>query len=29
MNDPRINFVCLDFPEVVEHIDRFGLGDLD
>lgn len=29
MNDPRINFVCLDFPEVVEHIDRFGSSDLD
>jgi len=22
-NDPRVNFVCLDFYEVVEHIDSF------
>lgn len=23
MNDPRINFVCYDFPDLVEHIDTF------
>lgn len=28
-NDPRVNFVCLDFPEVVEHIDAFRAEDLD
>ena len=22
-NDPRINFVCLDFPDIPEHIDSF------
>lgn len=29
MNDPRVNFVCLDFPEAIEHIDVFqGEEDL-
>jgi hypothetical protein len=23
LNDSRINFVCIDFPELVEHIDAF------
>jgi hypothetical protein len=23
-NDPRINFVCLDFPDFVEHTDSFS-----
>jgi hypothetical protein len=22
-NDPRINLVCLDFPEIPEHLDSF------
>ena len=22
-NDPRVNFVCLDFPDIPEHIDSF------
>lgn len=22
-NDPRINFVCLDYPNFLEHIDPF------
>jgi hypothetical protein len=26
-NDPRINFVCLEFPELVEHTHAFGQGD--
>mmetsp|Transcript_22923 Transcript_22923/g.22229 ORF Transcript_22923/g.22229 Transcript_22923/m.22229 type:complete len:108 (+) Transcript_22923:73-396(+) len=28
MNDPRINFVCLDFPEPIERIDSF-IGEED
>lgn len=27
MDDPRINFVCLDFPDIVEHIDFFDTED--
>jgi len=23
LNDGRINFVCLDFPDIVEHTDTF------
>ena len=23
LNDPRINFVCIDFPDLVEHLDSF------
>lgn len=23
LNDPRINFVCQDFPDIVEHMDSF------
>ena len=23
LNDSRINFVCLDFPDLVEHLDNF------
>lgn len=23
MNDPRINFVCIDFPEFARHVDAF------
>lgn len=29
VNDPRINFVCLDFPDDVEHIDAFREEDLN
>jgi hypothetical protein len=25
-NDPRINFVCLDFPDFVEHTEEFQGG---
>lgn len=24
MNDPRINFVCQDLPEITDHIDSFS-----
>lgn len=27
MNDARVNFVCLDFPETIEHIDVFSGED--
>ena len=27
MNDPRINFVCSDFPDTVEHTDSFTSDD--
>ena len=27
MNDGRINFVCLDFPDAVEHMDNFPSED--
>lgn len=23
LNDGRINFVCMDFPDIVEHTDTF------
>ena len=26
-SDPRVNFVCLDFPDIPEHIDSFPDGD--
>lgn len=30
MNDPRVNFVCLDFPEFALHIDPFEVdSELD
>ena len=30
MNDARINFVCYDFPDLIEHIDSFaGEEELD
>ena len=25
-DDPRINFVCLDFPELTEHTSAFSSG---
>jgi hypothetical protein len=27
LNDGRINFVCLDFPDIVEHTDSFASED--
>ena len=27
MNDGRINFVCSDFPDIVEHTDSFASED--
>lgn len=27
LNDGRINFVCLDFPDIVEHTDTFASGE--
>ena len=27
LNDGRINFVCADFPDIVEHTDSFASED--
>ena len=29
MADPRVNFICLDFPDFVEHIDVINGEDQD